>query len=76
MSAIHERFEEAIRASDDPLLILPRADARIILDDLQMAIGALADIGFSTDMTMLLAKIKARRVYAEVMQDQDQKKGK
>ena len=37
-----------------------------IATDLEKALGALADLGFSRDMTLKIARSKARRVYTEI----------
>lgn len=45
------------------LALLAERSAERETEDFQIAIGALADIGWSEDMTLILAQRKARRIY-------------
>jgi hypothetical protein len=40
-------------------------------DMLQLAVGTLADIAFSDDMTLEVAKHKAARIYQEIQEAQE-----
>jgi len=40
-------------------------------EKLQIAVGALADIGFSEDMTLEVARNKAKRIYEELTKEEE-----